>query len=297
MENEEEHQTNQWHLWFAQFLEYLLSPVGIIVQSEVPVSGKIDILLLQRENGQWTDEQLARLPDGVRDSQAARILMEFKYTESLNREIILQTLGYETFYKRNKELNDGDVQTFLVTAKHPQTDTRKKLGYQDTKQAGVYKHPQWPLSLVTLISLNKLSNKPHNMWVKCFATHHAQRKKAFEYLKKFGGQFMTKPFKWFIAGLWEYWFKLKGEEMDITLTPKELSEMGKMWLPILTAEERLAGLSAPERLTGLSAPERLAGLSAPEVLANFKPDERLAGLSASEIEAYLNQLKKSEKQN
>ena len=333
MENNKDSQKNQWHLWFAQLLEYLLSPVGIIVQPEPPVVGKADILLLKRENEQWTPEQLALLPDGVRNSQASHILLEFKYTETVNEDAFRQASGYDVFYIRGRDLAEEQVQTFLISAKKPQTERLIKFGYEHTKHDGVYRTSHWAMNRITLISINELSDEPHNMWVKCFATHRTEREKAFEHIKRLGVKFMTNPLKWFLTGLWEYWFKLKGEEMNIALTPKQITEMGKMWLPIFSVEERLAGLKAPEvlahfkpeeRLAGLKAPERLAGLKAPEVLAHFKPEERLAGLKApevlanfkpeerlaglsmpevfahfkpNEIENYLNQLKKSKKQD
>ena len=46
------------------------------IMSESP---QIDILLIKRQTTDWTPEQRALLPDGIRDSKATDILLEFKY--------------------------------------------------------------------------------------------------------------------------------------------------------------------------------------------------------------------------
>ena len=47
-----------------------LANVQVLVAPEASVlsdSPRVDLLLVQRESGRWTDVQRARLPDGVRD--------------------------------------------------------------------------------------------------------------------------------------------------------------------------------------------------------------------------------------
>ncbi len=76
----------KWHQLFGFLLQELLTPVGLTIQTELPVSTdppKIDIIIIKRESEAWTEAQLALLPDGIRDSQASHILLEFKYTEVL----------------------------------------------------------------------------------------------------------------------------------------------------------------------------------------------------------------------
>ena len=76
----------QWHHLFASLLQEIFTPINVQVDTDVEVSGKpprADIILLQRlTTSTWTDEQRQYLPDGIRDSQASHILIEFKYTES-----------------------------------------------------------------------------------------------------------------------------------------------------------------------------------------------------------------------
>ncbi|MCP4109524.1 MAG: hypothetical protein GY749_29055 [Desulfobacteraceae bacterium] len=78
----------RWHRLFAKVLEELLVPLGISVFTEFPVMSappKTDILLLRKEKSGWSSKQMAHLPGGVRDSKAKHIILEFKYTESVNR--------------------------------------------------------------------------------------------------------------------------------------------------------------------------------------------------------------------
>jgi len=72
-----------WHRLLARLLELILSPLGIEVHPDVSVMTappEADILLLRRKTGRWTKAQRAHLPDGIRDSQASHILIEFKYS-------------------------------------------------------------------------------------------------------------------------------------------------------------------------------------------------------------------------
>ena len=88
----------RWHLILGAMLEELLTPVGIEIYTDFPVMAdrpKADILLLRKKTPKWTPEQLARLPDGVRDSRADHILLEFKHTESVGLSAFRQAVGYD----------------------------------------------------------------------------------------------------------------------------------------------------------------------------------------------------------
>jgi hypothetical protein len=310
-DNEQKDSKTSWHHLLAKLLEELLSPVGISVHPDLSIMTKppkADILLLRNDSKNWTEEQRLRLPDGIRHSQASHIILEFKYTESVNRAAVRQILGYDIFYKRIKQLSDKEVQSFLLSAVKPQSETLAEINYQEsTKYKGVYhNHQDWTLETIPLISLNELSDEPHNAWVKCFASHKKEKEKAFKMLGDSGFKFMTLPLKWFLAGLWEYWFSLEEDEMSLELTPEQISEMGKMWgnvyLSGLGVEERLAGLSLKEvlphfKLTDVvkhfSPAKVVEQFSPAERLAGLPPDERLAGLPPEVIEEYLSKQNKS----
>ena len=88
-----------------------------------------DIILIGKRGEEWTDEQRARLPDGIRDSSSSQILIEFKYTQSVNKWAFLQTLVYDTLYRLSEGLEEGELQTFLVSSKTVQKKTLDAFGY------------------------------------------------------------------------------------------------------------------------------------------------------------------------
>jgi len=284
-----------WHVLFGMLLEELLPPVGISVQKELQLLSKppkADIVLLKRKPGQWTDEQLARLPDGIRETHANDILLEFKYTESIDEDTFEQALRYHSLYKQMQSLTNEQVQTFIVSAKQTQARRLSEWGYVKTGLKGVYHHPDhFLLRNIPLLSLNELSDEPHNAWVKCFASRIVMKKRAFGILRKFFEETGFNPLRvkleQVLAGLWQFWFVEKGDEMRSTLTEEQVQEMGKMWgktfLSNLTPAERLAGLKPAERLVGLKPAERLVGLKPAERLIGLKPAERLVGLKPAEV--------------
>jgi len=200
----------EWHKLLGKLLKDLLSPVDIEVLTEAPVmseSPKIDILLLRRKSPQWTSAQLALLPDGVRETKATDILLEFKYTQSLNEKAIQQALTYDFLYNENQSKEPEEVQSFLLSARQPQKSTLKKLGYKNTNIPGVYRSRFLLIRKIMLLSLNELPNEPHNAFVRCFASHRQEKEKAFELLEQKGLlKPLPNPLRWFITGLKGYWF-------------------------------------------------------------------------------------------
>ncbi len=280
----------KWHELLGTLLKDLLSPVNIHVSTEIEVmaeSPRIDILLLRREEPEWTDEQLELLPDGIRDTKASDILLELKYTESLNDDVLQQVLGYDFFYRKHQTMNREQVQSFLLSAKKPQTSTLKKLGYQITEHPGVYRSKFRLVRQVILLSLNELSNEPHNAFVKCFASHRQEKQEAFQVLENQVYNSLNMNLKYFLDGLKGIWFTLKkGDDMNLELTPELITAWGEKW-----GKSYLAHLKPEERLVGLKPREILAGLkpdAKQEILYQFKPEERLVGLKPEEILAGLN---------
>jgi hypothetical protein len=79
-EEAQSQQTN-WHLPFGESLEWDLTPVGVPIYPEALVMSKpprVDVLILRQPETAWTAEQQERLPDGIRQSTASHILLEFK---------------------------------------------------------------------------------------------------------------------------------------------------------------------------------------------------------------------------
>ena len=294
-QNKNRLQKTRWHRLLGKMLEELLTPVNITVMTEFPIMNdppEADILLLRRDLPRWSEEQMRLLPDGIRDTGADHILIEFKYTESVNRSVLCQALAYDTFYKRVQKLAQDRVQTVIISSKTPARNFMERFGYSVIERPGVYYSTNPMLDLLPIISLNELTDEPHNLFVKCFSSRKKEKERAFKRLLKSGKDTIYSGLYHLIAGLWSLCVKdiEKESVMEIELTPEKVMEMGKMWeelfLRHVPVERKLAGLNAKEILAGLKPKERLAGLNAKEILDNLSPKER------KELEQYLQQFKK-----
>lgn len=282
-----------WHRLLGKWLELLLTRVDIIVYTEPQIMSeppKVDILLLRRNSPAWTPAQLRLLPDGVRDSAASHILIEFKFTESLNRERFQQALGYDYFYRQSQQIDHAAMQTFVFAAITPRPAFLQEYGYQGTEHPGVYHSTNPMLQPVVLVVLNELRPELHNTFVQCFASRGQVRRAAFERLMAMEWQELDEAFWDFFTGLQNQYVETGKEESIMrkreAITPETVMEQGRLLrkslLAVLTPEERLAGVPASVRLAGLAPEERLAGLAPEDRLAGLAPEERLAGLAPEE---------------
>jgi len=303
----------RWHCLLGKLLEELLVPVGISVYTEFSVMSeppKTDILLLRRENSGWSQEQAELLPDGIRESRSEHILLEFKYTESLNENAVRQTLCYDFFYKRVQELEEHKVQTFLLSSKTPGKTFLEHNGYYSTDQKGVYRSRNSLLKEIPILALNELSDEIHNAFVKCFASRRKVKISAFKMLESYQLSSFNRQLTLLLNGLMHLWFGTKGDDMKQELTPEKVMKIGKMFrktvlsglsedeiLSVFNKEKLLKKFTPEERLTGLKPEERLTGLKPEERLTGLKPEERLTGLSVKEIEDYLKKKKKKSRHN
>ena len=270
----------RWHRLLGAVLEELLTPVGISVLADFPVMSEPpegDILLLRNKGIRWTEEQKARLPDGIRDSRAGHILIEFKYTESVTDQAFRQILAYDYFYRRSQKLKPDQVQSFLISAKTPRRYVLRQFGYEADRQPGVYRSRGCLTDAVMLLCLNEIADEEHNAWIKCFAARKKEKQSAFGIMKQKGWASLSARMGRLLGGLLNIWFK-KGADMKLELTPEAVEELGREWKDVIISslrpEERLAGLR-PEDVIPLFKPE--------DVLSRFRPEERLAGLRPEDV--------------
>ena len=171
-------------------------------------------------------------------------------------------------------MTTDEVQTFLVSAKKPQQQTRKLYGYENQLYPGVFESQNRLERRIQLISLNELADEPHNAGFKVFATHLKEKQKAFKLLKQTRDiSSLPRELESLLFGL----LILGEQDMNIELTPKQVRKMGKMW--------------GKTYLSCLSPEERFAGVNPTDAMNYFKPEQRLAGMPIEEIEAYLEQCK------
>lgn len=283
-----------WHRFLGKEFELLLTPVEIEVVTEVQVSSVpplADILLLRRHSETWTPAQLQFLPDGIRDSHASHILIEFKFRETFDEDVIRQAIGYDYFYQQGQQLKDNELATFVISAQTPQADTLAATSFYATAQPGVYRHDSIAIRRVTLLVLNELEPTLHNAFVQCFATNRRVRAAAFRRIKELDAQALSEELWNFLYGLQQQWQQKGGYMNKLTtdelvleeeLTPEDLIESGRelreLFLASITPEEYLAKVSGADILHLFEQDEQLRD----EVIANVPPEKRLAGMAPEE---------------
>ncbi len=295
-----------WHKFLAFIFEQLLARFNVTVQAEVKLMSdppRLDILLIRRMTSTWTHEQLARLPDGIRNSTATHILIEFKYTESLDEEAISKTHGYDTFYRIYQELKRNEVQTFILSSKTPSPKLLSRYGYHLTEWPGVYQSNNVMLQNILILVLNDLRNEPHNAFVKCFASRQKPVRESLEMIEQLGIGFLPSNLWSFLVWLQQYLLK-KGETImskGITvddglivgknyirsymnnLPADEALELVKKYMASMSVDEVLSQYRPEEVLSQYRPEERLKGLKPEEVLSRYKPEEVLSRYKPEEV--------------
>ena len=173
----------RWHNLLAWVLKELLSPLDIQVLTEVQVVSeppRADIILLRRKDKTWTKEQWKNLADGLRDTDAKTLLIEFKYSESISDDVFEKLLVYDYLYRQSEKLQRDQLQSFLISAKTPGSDILNRYGFEATDQKGVYFSRLPLVSSIQVILLNKIADAPHNAVIKCFASRTREKEKAFK---------------------------------------------------------------------------------------------------------------------
>ena len=275
------------HQLLGKLLEIVLTPVDVVVESEIQVMSeppKADVLLLRRQGKQWSEEQRQLLPDGGRDRNAHHHLLECKFSESVNESALQQALSYDYFYRQTQQLKADELQTYVVSAQTPRAALLQRFGYQRAEHPGVYVTAQPMLEKVVLLVLNELRDAPQNEFLRLFASRQAVRKQTIDNVLQQPLGNWPEPFWAVLFGLQRV-YQLEDSAMKREMTVEDVMEIGaelrRQAIASATPAERLAGLAPEDRLAGLAPEDRLAGLA---------PEDRLAGLAPEEMAALLQQI-------
>jgi hypothetical protein len=162
--------------------------VETTVMSDSP-ENDMDVLLLWRKSRKWTAAQLSFLPDSVRNTKATNILLEFGYAKSLDEQVLQQAIANDFCYRHQSKLRDNKIQAFLLITKQPQEEELSELGYKSTELPGVYRSQHQLIKNIVLLSINELSNEPHNAFVKNFAIRRQMKQNVSDMLENSGLDF------------------------------------------------------------------------------------------------------------
>jgi len=261
-----------WHDWFGNLFKVSLIPTGLDVETDVPVMKKLpeaDIIIIRRSAPKWTKDQLKYLPDGIRHTRARHVLIELKYTESINTDAICQVAGYYKFYKiQHKLKRKSDLKCFLVSSKTPWKSTLQKFKYHKTRYPGVYRSKSPIFELFPIISLNNLSDAPCNILFKLFASKKKATLDATNKVKSELYDQLPEPLKAFLTDYITRCLTAGGNDMDyLSMTQEEKAQLRQEWLSHFTTSELLSNRSPSE------------------VISNYTTDQILAGLSSEQLKA------------
>lgn len=242
----------QWHEWLGEMLRLALAPLDVEVHTEINVlskSPRADILLIRRHTAKWTDEQLQFVPSGIRNSDAPRILIEFKMTASLSKEAVIMLVAYHLLYSKNNRLDPATVLPVLIVSKQPRRDRLQLFGFEPTDEVGVYRNANIYADNIMLLVLNELETTLYNAFIQFFASREKIRERAMNRLQKTGLDATTPELYWFAAGVWTHQSNL-GEPSMQAMTTEQVIEHGREWAKLLVRtlppEDRLVGLEPEE---------------------------------------------------
>ncbi|MDM8515182.1 hypothetical protein QUF76_03195 [Desulfobacterales bacterium HSG16] len=156
---------------------------------------------------------------------------------------------------------------FIVSAKTPSKNTLNSFGYSSGHEKGIFKSEYPVLNLITIISLNDLSDNTYNAFSKIFASKKKEKLIAFGILKQTGIARLPENVQKFLLKVANFLFS-KGGDPDMEFTQEEKKFMAKM------LDEFIIPNTPVEKM-----------------LSRYSPKERMAGLKIKEIEECLRELK------
>jgi hypothetical protein len=301
--NQTEDEFTPWHDYFGGLFKESLIPLDLEVESNYAIGKgppRVDLLIIRKENTNWTESQLKYLPDGVRQSKRRHIIMELKKTQSISIRSVWQSMGYLNSYLNLKEIEPDEVQVFIISAKTPQKQTLNKLDFVKSSLSGVYQSTSKLAKRLSLICANDLAKTPYNMWIKLFASKQKEKSVALELLFSTHYQSLSNEMKIIIFNVINYWNQTgeyNMEKLKKDLSKKRYLQPNQGMLEFITsffpASDVLKQYRPEDRLMDLKPEERLMGLRPEERLIGLKPEERLKGLDKKTIEAYLKMMEHS----
>ncbi len=265
--NKTDTRRNLWHKLLGKIFEELLTPVNVTVETGFPSmagSPEADVLLIRRNQPRWTEAQRNLLPDGIRDTQADHVLIEFKYSESVNQAVIFQALSYRYLYLKVQKLKPERLHTVIISSNTPSQQFRMDFGYQESDRPGVWHSNNIMLDILHILVLDDLSDAPHNLFIKCFASRQKEKERAFKKLFESDWKQLSGSLPQIFMGMWcIYASAQEGKDMmEYELTPEKVMEIGKgfedAFLAYLPIEKRLKGLKPEDILGSLSDEDIMA---------------------------------------
>jgi hypothetical protein len=289
------------HLLFGKLFKAIMAPLGVVVSTEFKImsdSPRADILIIKKRSGKWSQKQLKMIPDGIRESEARYIILEFKYTQSLSDKSFQQALGYDYFLGEHYHLKRNDFQTFIVSAITPRQEILIDYGYSQTGTNGVYKSHIRAFKLFPILILNELPDEYHNALIKAFASRKAQREKAKQLLReKHYIETIPKGINTIIAEIFKYIFCKPEEDISMASMTDEHASKVARFIDVfvntnLSLEEVLSQYKTEDVISKYKPKDVISQFKPKDVISQFRPEDIVSCLDKSQIMLLKQQLDK-----
>ncbi|MBF0201228.1 MAG: hypothetical protein HQK66_07930, partial [Desulfamplus sp.] len=168
-----------------------------------------------------------------------------------------------------------------MISKTPDQKLRKMAGFRDEIKPGVFKSSHVVIDAVQLISINDLSDEPHNLYIKCFASKKSVRKRSFNNLLNSRKGMLAFDLYFVFAGLFNIFTrKEKGVEiMQETsgYTTDEIMNIGKemyeSFLNYCSLDDILKKYKPEDVLSHYKPEELFVNYRPEDVLSHYKPED------------------------
>jgi hypothetical protein len=280
------------HLLFGKLFKAIMAPLGVLVSTEFKImtdSPRADILIIKKKAGKWTPDQLKLIPDGIRDSKARYIILEFKYSQSLSDKTCQQALGYDYFFSESYQLQRNDLQTFIVCAKTPRIQILEDYGYSLSEKKGVYKSDIRAFNHFPILILNELPDSYHNALIKAFSSRKIEREKAARVLQDNNYlDIIPKAISNIIFDIFTYIFRQPMEVNDMKDMTEEQAAKLARFIDVfvntnLSLQDLLSQYKAKDVISQFKPKDIISQFKPKDIISQFKPEDILSNLDNEQL--------------
>ena len=153
-----------------------LSDVGIEIKTfarrgtaENPIEGDTQMLLFRKRlwtplDTVWDDDQRELLPDGLRDREFGHLMM-LRLKDKSAPVIpwnLQEAIGDFAFYRKEGEVDEDTIETFVVCEKAPDAEELTDWGYEPAERPGYYVSTFPFFDRIQMLVLTEMQDTPTN---------------------------------------------------------------------------------------------------------------------------------------
>ena len=281
-----------WHRLFGLVLIDLFTNSPFKVELELDLSARkqlLDVAVVRKGEGDFS----GKLPDGLEDLTKHNLITYKSMREPLDSWTLEELIGYFVNYRKQaveerESLPPSEsFRLYAVSTRFPKKLSNEVKLVPQSK--GIYQ-VYFGVRNIKVIVLKDIPQKKHNALWNIFSADKQSGLYGSRHYEKRSKEISTVLDQIFTR------YRQEGIDIDMPYTMENFKhDVAKEYLPLLTEDERLEGLSVDKVVKNFSTDEVVKSLPADEVAKNLPTDVRLKGMSIEEIEAHLEQLKSKPK--